>query len=1017
MTDSILRRGKFFPVLIINVFLLMTTLLYGQNQNTVSGTVTDVSGEPLIGVSIILKGTSSGVVTDFDGNYSIRINSGSDILVFSYIGFSNQEIPVKNNSKIDVVMKEDTQLLDEVVVVGYGTQRKSDMTGGISTLDVGKISSMPATSLGQKLQGQISGLNIQMGNTKPGEDQTFRVRGQKSLSGSNDPLIILNGVPFNGNMTEVDYNSVETISVLKDASSAAIYGARAANGVILITTKSGKSGKPAIIYSGYVGVQKAEWLPDLMSGPENIQLLKDWRRTRDTEDTSWNDPNSWLFTALLDNYKNGVEHDWLKATFRTALQQEHQISISGATETANYYLSATYTDQNGIVENTGYKKYNVSSNISQEIGKWLKLGVNLQLIQRDRSGETPTFNYAYRMSPYGNIYDENGKYVRFPMYGETMYYSPFANIDRVYDDISNGAYITSFADVKLPVDGLTYRANLGYSYRQREIGSYYGSTTMTGEPVGGSARIDNNAYGDWTFENILRYDKDFGKNHLDLTGLFSAQETYSTEHSSSGIGFLSDNNAYHNIDMAQGEKNIASDKKETAMLSWMGRLNYSFDRRYLLTLTGRRDGFSAFGEGKNKWGFFPSVATGWVISEEDFFESLSENIDFLKLRASYGKNGNLAVSAYQTKTKLEQNDYIYGNEADFAGGLSANFTMGNPNLRWETTTALNVGLDFNLFGNRISGNIDAYVSNTKDLLMLRTVPVMNGYTSILDNVGATRNRGVDITLNTVNIKTSDFEWATTFVAGGNWNKITRLKDADANNPYGKNDPGNNWFIGEPVRVYYNYKKIGIWQTNETDEMSKTLYFGKNPKPGDPKLKDTTGDGNITADDRVVIGSRNPAWTGGITNNFKYKNVSMSLFLSGAFGAWHENGTVTFERNLFDKNTNYIRGINYWTPENPSNDYTRLGYVNSAVSNFIKANYVRVQDLNFAYQFPASIVESLGIQGLRTYLNVQNLYTFSNAKKFTTNLEYRNSTGDETYSLDSGIYPSQRVFILGVNLTF
>lgn len=1012
-----LKKRRRSVSLILYALLMASTTLYAQNQRTVSGTVTDSKGEALIGVSILLKGTSSGAVTDIDGNYFISIHSEKDILVFSYISFSHQEIEVGNKNRIDVVLVEDTKILDEVVVVGYGTQRKSDLTGGISTLDADKIAAIPATSLGQKMQGQIAGLNIQMGNTKPGADQTFRVRGQKSLSGSNDPLIILNGVPFNGNMNEIDYNSVENVSVLKDASSAAIYGARAANGVILITTKTGKAGKPVVSYNGYVGIQQAEWLPNLMNGEENITLLKDWRRTRIPIDPNWDNPSSWLFTALQDNFKNGIENDWLSATFRNALQQEHQISVAGATETSNYYLSGTFTDQNGIVKNTGYKKYNLSSNISQKIGSWLSLGVNLQLSQRDRGRETPQYSYAYRMSPYASIFDETGNYVRYPMYGETMYYSPFANIERVYDDISNGTYITSFADVKLPVSGLTYRTNLGYSYRHREIGSYYGSTTMTGEPVGGQAKIEDYTFGDWTWENVLRYDKDFGVNHIDFTGLYSAQKTYSTEHFSEGKGFLSDNNAYHNIDMAQGEKTISSDKTETAMLSWMGRLNYSYKRRYLLTVTGRRDGFSAFGEGDNKWGFFPSIAAGWVISEEDFLANISDKIDFLKIRASYGQNGNLAVSAYQTKTKLVQNDYIFGNEAEFAGGLSANYTMGNPNLRWETTTALNVGLDFNMFNNRLSGNIDAYVSNTKDLLMWRTIPVMNGYTSMLDNVGATRNKGIDITLNSINVKNSDFEWGTTLVVSGNTNKIVELKDPDENNPHGKDDPGNNWFIGQPVRVYYNYKKIGVWQIDETEAMRNTSYFGKTPQPGDPKLHDSNGDGNITPDDRVVIGSRNPSWITGLTNTFRYKNISFSVFLNGVFGAWHENETVKFERMLFDKNTNYIRGVNYWTPENPSNDYPRLGYVNNAVSYFIKSDYLRIQDINLAYQFSSNLVQKIGVQGLKTYVNVQNLHTFSGAKKFTPNLEYRNASGGETYSLDSGIYPSQRVFILGINLTF
>ncbi|MDU1904200.1 MAG: TonB-dependent receptor [Dysgonomonas sp.] len=1008
-------KRKVSKKIFLLTFFCFISVAFINAQINILGTVTDSKNEPMIGISVKLKNSTKGTITDLDGKYSIEVPDSKSVLVFSFISYKTKEVAVGNQRIVDVVLEEDTETLDEVVVVGYGTQKKSDLTGGISSVSSDKIDKIPAVTLGQRLQGQVAGLNVTSSNYQPGEDAKFSIRGQKSLSGSNDPLIILDGIPFNGSMTEIDQNSVDNISVLKDASSATIYGSRAANGVILITTKKGKVGKPTVRYNGYIGIQNAEWLPDLMNGQENIQLLKDYRKING--DKNWDDPTKWLHSALIDNYNNGTETDWLKEVYRTAIQQEHQLSISGATDATNYYVSFGLTDQQGIVKYTGYKKYTVTSNINQKLGEWLTIGVNLQLVERDRGGQRPTHAYTYRMSPYGSVRDEDGEYVRYPMFPETMYYSPFADQDAIYDDKTRSAYTSAYADIKLPVKGLTYRANFGYSYRHRETGQYWGSTTRTGEPVGGKAEVKDYTDGDWTWENILRYDNTWGKHHLDLTGLYSAQETYKKEHFSTGQDFLSDHNSYHNIDMAQGIKTIESDKQNTAMLSWMLRANYSFDRRYLLTLTGRRDGFSAFGEGNNKWAFFPAVAGAWVISEESFFESAKDKVEFLKLRLSYGANGNLAVKAYQTKTQLAQRDYIYGNDADYGIGLVSNFSRGNPNLKWETTLSFNGGIDFNVFNNRLFGSFDYYVSNTKDLLMNRSVPVMNGYTTILDNVGKTRNTGFDITLNSMNVKTGDFQWNSTFVLSGNWSKITALRED------GLDDITNKWFIGKPIGVHYDYKVVGIWQEDEAEEMAKTKYWGKNPVAGDAKLQDANDDGEITADDRVIIGKRNPTWTTGLTNTFTYKNWSLSVFLNGVFDITKENETVKFERQLFEKNANYINGINYWTPENKSNEYTRLNYKITNHSFYTGASFLRIQDVNLAYQFPREVIEKIGLQGLTVYANGRNLYTFSKAKKFTTNLEQQkidvktNRVTADKYSLDESGYPSQRVFIFGVNVTF
>lgn len=974
-----------------------------QQDNRITGTITDEREDPIIGANIVQKGTTNGVVTDIDGNFSITAPANATLQI-SYIGYITQEVLVGNRNTLHIQLKENSQALEEVVVIGYGSQRKSDMTGGISSISSEKIDKIPAVNLSQRLQGQVAGLNITSSNNEPGREATFRIRGEKSLSGSNDPLIVLDGIPFNGDMGEIDQNSVESISVLKDASSATIYGSRAANGVILITTKKGKIGQPMIRYNGYIGIQQAEWLPEIMNGPENIQVLRDYRKA--TGDPAWDTPEVWLHTDLIDNYKNGRETDWYKEVYRTALQQEHQISMSGATNETNYYVSLSFTDQQGIVKYTGYEKFAITSQLTQRLGNWLTVGMNLQLSERDRGGQVPNYGYAAQMSPYGNVYNEDGTYKRYPMFPETMFYSPFANQDAIYDDKTRSAYTSAFAEIKLPLKGLTYRTNFGYSYRHQETGKYYGSTTMTGEPLSGKAEVKDYSFGDWTWENILRYDNDFGKHHIDLTALYSAQKTYATEHFSTGENFLTDNNSYHNIDMAQGVKTTETDKKETALLSWMARANYAYDRRYLLTLTGRRDGFSAFGEGNNKWAFFPAAAAAWVISEEEFFEGIKDKIDFFKLRVSYGLNGNQAVTAYQTKTKLVQKDYIYGNEAQFGGGLVANFTMGNPNLKWETSKQLNIGLDYNLLSNRVSGSLEFYQINTDDLLMNRTVPVMNGYMTMMDNVGSTRNRGFELSLNTENIVRKDFQWTSMFVLSGNWSKIVSLRED------GLDDIANKWFIGQPVRVHYDYKVTGIWQEDETSEMANTTYWNKTPVAGDAKIDDKNGDGKIDADDRQVIGSRIPVWTAGLTNTFTYKNLSLSVFLNGVFDVTRDNSAV-MKTSTFahEKNQNYFKSFEYWTPENKSNTHTRIDYKIQDHGFYKDASYLRIQDVNLSYRFPKEIINKIGLQGLTTYVNGRNLFTFSGYKKYSTNLE-------ESISSDRNKgYSPQRVFIFGVNVTF
>jgi TonB-linked SusC/RagA family outer membrane protein len=720
-----------------------------------------------------------------------------------------------------------------------------------------------------------------------------------------------------------------------------------------------------------------------------------------TAESYWSDPLEFLPSLPRENYLAGNEFDWQDEIFGEAFQQEHQISLSGGTEKNNYYASISYTDQNGMVKNTDMQKFAATINMSQKIGSWLTVGMNTQLSQVDRGGVVPEIDQAFYLSPWSNPYNEDGSYNRYPMYTTAYWRNPYQNIDGVMDKKTNTVFTAWYADIILPVKGLSYRSNFGYTYKQYQEGSYYGKTTFIGEPLGGKAEIKNNSYNDWTWENVVKYDRNFGRHHLDLTGMISAQETKTMDTSMTGKNYLNDENAYNNIDAAQGEKEAFSDMKETSLASYMGRINYNYDSRYLLTFTGRYDGYSAFGK-NNKWAFFPSVAAGWVISEESFFKNWNMNqIDFLKLRLSYGANGNQAISAYQTLTKLTQQDYIYGDGSTFAGGLYSDpyNEVGNPNLKWETTYTFNAGLDYSFFNGRLNGNLDIYSANTHDLLMKRTVPIMNGYTSMMDNIGKTNSKGFELVVNSINMEKKNFVWSTSFSFSGNWNKIKELRED------GQNDIANSWFIGQPVKVFYDYKVIGTWQNSEIEEAASYGAI-----PGDAKLLDKDGDGKITSDDRVIIGSKIPIWTAGLTNSFTYKNFTFSFFLNGVFDVKKENGMLNFIGKQFDKCTNYITTVDYWTPENPSNEATRLGYnpVNSH-KFYDDASYVRIQDITLGYDFPQSLVNRMSLQKLGVYLNVSNVYTFSGINDYSINPEQK--------TIGSSGYPVPRTFAFGVNVTF
>ncbi|RGP15240.1 SusC/RagA family TonB-linked outer membrane protein [Parabacteroides gordonii] len=994
------RKNRILSLLFF-FMAFISVQVYAQDIK-ISGTVISGSDNyPIIGANILVKGTTIGTITDVDGNFSFEAPKGSTLVV-SYIGYQSQEMQVSGNAPIKIVLSEDSEKLDEVIVIGYGSQKKSDMTGGIVAVGNEKLQMVSTNNLMDKLAGQVPGLNITMEKASPSEDQVLRVRGENSLTADNSPLIVLDGIPYSGSLGDIDPDNIENLSVLKDASSAAIYGSRGANGVILIQTKKGKKGTATVSYKGQVGFSQPERRVNVMKGPEYVKFLQDQWAYMNYNGVIKN-PEDILNVSEIENWKNGIETDWQDQIFRTALTNSHQISVSGGTEKTTYMASISRLNQEGVVKDTGMKRTNIALNITQQLGNWLTIGMATQAVQKEYGGIQAGISDALCQSPYGQPYNSDGSLNFYPM-DQTLHANPLADLEATSDKTARNIFISTYADAKLPIKGLSFRTNFGYNYRNKFEGSYYGRNTVTGKAKNGSAAIKNQHDWDYTWENVLKYELQLGKHKFDATGLFSMQQTSQEISEQKGTSFVNDDSEYHNMAGAEENKTVTSELTETAMLSYMLRLNYNYANRYLFTATGRSDGYSAFGT-NNKYAFFPSLAAAWNISSEEFMESTNSWMDMLKIRLSWGSNGNQAIKAYQTLDRLKLTNYIWGDKGTTVNGVILSYnSIGNPNLKWETTRTVNAGVDFSFFNSRLSGSVDFYVSNTSDLLMSRTVPIMNGYNSIMDNVGETRNTGIELALNSVNMENKDFRWSTSYNFSLNRDKIIELRGD------GKDDITNKWFIGEPVKVYYDYNVVGTWQEDDNFLNADGKEIQKGAKPGHAKLEDVDGDGTITAKDKKIIGSKLPSFTMSLGNTFTYKDFTFSFLLNGVFGAWKEMIDYNFDR--WSSKYNYISGMDYWTPENPTNAMTSPGYVPYDKHSFYKKmNYVRIKNITLGYNIPKAILTPVGISALNVNLSVNNLYTFSNVKNAL------NFDGTDYNANIVSCYPTARSFMLGLNLIF
>ena len=1002
---------KTFRVALASAMLVLFSAgeFVASAQNTkVTGKVVDESGAALVGIVVFSNNAKvTPVTTDADGTYTIEAPASAS-LTFSCLGYKEETVSINGRGVVNAVLKPDSFNLEDAVVIGYGSQKMKDLTGGVSVVNEETLKMVSTGNLMDRVSGQVAGLTITTGNEAPGSNQSLLIRGQNSLSATNSPLIILDGIPYEGSLADIDPDIVESMTVLKDASSVAIYGSRGSNGVILIQTKKGKQGSLQVTYKAQFSMAQPMQRIQVMGPNEYIRYKQDMGRLGTKMYTGEQlDPMAGQIISASEkvNYAQGITNDWQDYVFRNTFNTDHQVTFSGGTESTQYMSAVSYLHNPGVVYNSNYDRISVYSSINQKLNRWLNVGLTTQFIHRETGGVTPNLEHAIKQSPYGIYKDETGMYYEEPM-DYSNFPNPMKDVNADQKNTSRNVLVNGYIDITF-CKGLTFKSQFGYNYRDNFTGTYYGRNTVTGRKVNGRASTSTSFTTDYTWENILKYDRDFGKHHFDATALFSMQQKKNNSNSQAGESFVNDDSSFYKMDGAEKSITIGSSYWKENMMSYMLRLNYGYAGRYLITLTGRADGASVFGA-NNKFGFFPSAAFAWNMSEEGFIKENTDKVDMLKIRLSYGANGNNAISRYTTLDRLYSTNgikYIYGDGSTAVNSayLPSN-GIGNPDLKWETTYTANLGIDFLFFQGRLGGSVDMYLSKTKDLLMTRTVPIMNGYSKIWDNIGATENKGIELSINSVNIRKANFTWSTDLTFFLNRDKIVELRGD------GKDDVNNKWFIGQPLSVYYDYNMIGIWQDGEeftfVDDEGNTQTHQKGAVPGSAKLEDVDGNGIINSDDRKIIGSTRPSFTMSMGNRFQYKNLYFSFLLNGKFGMWMSDNVANITSYSFGSG-NYIHGVKYWTPETPDADVVSPGYVNAFSHGYYKKmNYVTLKNVTLGYKLPKSAVSKIGIKGLDLSLSINNICAISNMRQM---LNY-----DNTWFAS---YPTARSYMLGFTVTF
>ena len=1016
-----------------------------QQTKKVTGRVSDSEGE-LIGATVLEKGTSNGVITDFDGNFSIDVKPGATLVV-SYVGYVTQEVRVGNQSNLNIVLEAEGGNLNEVVVIGYGTQRREAVTGSVANVNGEKLNQIAATNAAQALQGRVAGVLMTQTSSKPGEEMQIRIRGQRSLSASNDPLIVLDGIPFMGQLSDINPADIKSMDILKDASATAIYGSRGANGVIIITTAKGYQGAPAkVSYNGYVSFKKVFHKYPMMDGPTFSEFRK----------------YAGLYQNSLDENDN-TNTDWQDLYYQTGVSHNHDVSVAGGTNGGSYSFGAGYYHDESVVPTEGYDRISVRGNFDQMVGKWFRFGLSTNNSYRKNQGVNDMYGVLSK-SPLASPYDENGnlkRYVSLPADDQSVVTKETVKRDKnvwLNENKGIGSYNTLFGELKCPwVEGLSYRINIGLNYRSSKSGNFTGTGVNNKDQnaINGGGISENQTY-NWAVENLVTYDRIFAEKHnLNIVGMYSAEQTTYESTGASAQGIPADYFQYYALDKATGQANLTGyNYWQSGLISWMGRVMYSYDNKYMASVALRSDASSRLAKG-HQWHTYPAVSAGWNISRESFMEPITW-VDNLKLRIGYGETSNQSINPYSTLGGLAVRNYNFG--STYNAGYYVN-ALPNPELGWEFSKTWNFGLDFSLFRGRLNGSFEYYIQKTNDILLDVSLPSTSGVSSYTGNIGNTENKGFEFTLNGIIIDNKNgWNWEAGINLYANRNKLTKLTGALDENGKPAPDEGNRWFPGHPIDVIYDYEYEGLWNAedvydvtieNKDGTTTKTTNFAILEPGGNLgmiKVK-YTGDYDangaptrqIGAEDRQVM-SMEPDLIGGFNTTVGYKNFDLTVI-----GAFQIGGKLISAIHSANGYLNMLTGrrgqldVDYWTEDNTGAKYPKPGGIQSgdnpkygSTLGYFDAGYLKVRAITLGYNFDKlKAVKDLGISRLRLYATIQNPFVlfspFNNESGLdpeTNSYATQNTavgidgyTGKHRMPIVGYNTPSTRNFLFGINVTF
>lgn len=1004
------NRKLFCLVFLLLIFSSQTAIAKSDlkeatKQREISGKITDRNGNALSGVTIIIQGTTVGTTSDENGNFSIVVNKENPALVFSYVGMITKIIEVNNRSFIEVTLEEDRLGMDQVVIVGYGTMKRSDMTGAVSSVKAEQLVLSPVPDIGNALQGKVAGADISQISGSPGTDVKIRIRGNRSLTASNAPLIVLDGIPFSGYINDINTNDIKSVEVLKDASATAIYGSRGANGVILVTTKRGKANQANISFDSYCGVTNMVGEINVRNTEQYIKQRRDVAKFYNRYTTDEALFAEWERTAI----EKGINTNWLAYILRKGYKQNYQISASGGGEKGQYLVSAGFYDEQAIVYKGNYKRFTFRVNLDQQVLNWLKIGTSTNFSYSIRNNGEWNPIQSIQSNPLGEPYDENGNLI----YGWSPSRNNVANptLRRFGDSRNEDRWIQINPNLYTNINftpEFSYRFNLGTSFLFNRSGLFNSRIYNNGSSPTASYFSDQTI--DLLVENILSYNRSIKKHNIQATGLYSIQKDRFENANANVKDLPFDSQLFYNIGSAGSIISVGSNLKEWGLMSGMGRIHYGYDDKYLVTITMRADGSSRLAEG-HKWGFFPSAAVSWRINRERFMQDQSLFQD-LKLRASFGRVGNTAINPYQTQGGLSQGSYNFGSTNAF-GYYPA--IIANPDLRWEMTNTINTGIDFIMFDGRLSGTLEGYKAYTSDLILNRQLPYTSGFSSILQNVGKTQNTGFEVTISGepfASKKKNEFIWSSDITLAFNKEKIVELYNGH------EDDIGSGWFIGHPADVWFYYQPIGIWQQNEATEAAKYDQV-----PGSVKIKDQNKDGKIRSDDRIILGTPTPKWTIGWNNTFRYKGFDLSLYTFARLGQMIENNYYyTMFNNAFALDIHNGLNLNYWLPDNPVNTiptatvYDQNDFPESLA--FVDGSFVKIKDISLGYTFNTKQLGRLFTKRIRVYATSSNMISFYK-KLEAVSLDVETSdgfVGGQNVQNNPDI-PLIRSLVFGLNMNF